>query len=176
MRRILALFVFILLLLPQEVKAQGYVLKDHRDTVIPNVLFDTMPLLVDSFFNCLLREEQDPIKKFVPDVKFLKSTYDTLNVDYNEANALYRQQYMQRNLELQYKRMMKKVRKKKINLKKLEMRDLALEYAIDPEWGIEICYVTLQCIKGKNEYEIKFACIKLNGKWFLADELALVIL
>ncbi|MBR9860247.1 hypothetical protein GYB22_05775 [bacterium] len=175
MRRRNAIIIPVLFLLccsNLRVNAQVYVLKDHRDTVHPQHLFDTLPELCDSFFAQLKNQDIKDIKKFVPEVGFLDSMYDTMNIESNAANTVYRQQIIQRKLEMQYKKMIKRAEKENINLKKLELDRHELKYAADDK-GNEFCFVTIHCKRNKREYEVRFTAIKLNGKWFIGDDLTI---
>jgi hypothetical protein len=168
MRRFGVLTVFALATLLST--AQIYVLKDHRDTVKPNILFDTLPVLCDSFFQQLKYKDIGTIKAFVPGFAFIKQTLDSHGVEYKDGDALYRQQKMQHSLEFQYKKALKHASKMDVKLEKLTHVNNTLEYGTDDK-GNEFCFVSINCAKRKREYAFSFLAIKLNDKWFLGDDL-----
>ncbi len=154
--------------------AQIYVLKDHRPDTTPKIqkLYDDLPELCDSFFSQLKFEEISRITAFLPEKSYLKATFDTLAINYNEANLLVKHQNLQLNLQKQYKKVLKQAAKHKLKLKHLEMKKVNYSYGKDDK-GNEFCYVSMICNKRKYEYEIKFVAIKLLEKWFIVDELSM---
>ena len=66
-------------------QAQLYTLKDpKKDIMNMEVLYDSLPIMCDSFYVMLLREDLTEMKKFVPRMKYLKSTFDTMAIEYRE--------------------------------------------------------------------------------------------
>lgn len=168
------IFIALSLIFSTSGFAQVYVLKDHRPDTTPKVqkLYDNLPELCDSFFSQLKFEEVERITVFLPEKSYLKATFDTLDINYNEANLLVKHQNLQFNLQKQYKKMLKKAEKHKLKLKHLEKQSVNYAYGKDDK-GNEFCYVSMICNKRKFEYEIKFVTIKLLEKWFIADELSM---
>ncbi|MEY2924426.1 MAG: hypothetical protein RLZZ337_974 [Bacteroidota bacterium] len=147
-------------------------LKDHRpDTAKPAYLFETLPELCDSFFSKLKYEDATTINAFIPEKNYLKATFDTLDIEYNETRLTVRHQNLAFNLQKQYKKLLKKAAKQKLKLKHLEKQKVDYEYGKDEKEN-EFCYVTFYCNKRKTEYEIKFVAIRLIDKWFIGDELS----
>ena len=154
--------------------AQVYVLKDHRpDSAKPAYLYAELPELCDSFFSSLKYEDITTINAYIPEKSYLKATFDTMDIEYNETRLLVRHQNLQFNLQKQYKKLLKKAAKQKLKLKYLEKQKIEYEYGTDDK-GNQFCYVTLFCNKRKREYEVKFLAIKLIDKWFIGDELSMV--
>ena len=152
--------------------SQLYELKNPaRDSANRIRLYDDLEELADSFYSALLKEDLTLIKKFVPDVKFLKSTFDTLAIEYREDQVIYRQQMLMRGLQKDLHKILKKSEKEKVNLQKIEVKNTHFEYGMD-EKDNEYCYVTIQGKRRKHEYQWKYLAIKLNDKWFIGDELS----
>ena len=154
---------------------QIYVLKDHRDSIPEQSLYDSLPVMADSFYQSLLMQNVRTIKNFVPTVSHLKSTFDTLDVKYNRADVLMKQQIMQKKLEHTYGKILKRAAKRKLTFKRYAVADKKFTYGSDAN-GNEFCYVTYSCKKNRKTMEISYLAIKLNGCWFVADELSIIIL
>lgn len=154
--------------------AQLYVLQDHRpDTAEKiNVIYDSLPAMCDTFYRAFLTQNLSSLKPFVPQVKYLRATFDTLAIEYRPEQAIYRQQLMLRLLQKDYKKALKYAEKNKINLKKIVPGESTFDYAKD-EKGNRYCYVTVPLVRRKNRYELKYLAIVLNGHWFVGDELLL---
>ncbi len=154
--------------------AQLYVLQDHRSDTAEkiNLTYDSLPVMSDTFYRAFLTQNQSNIKPFVPQVKYLRATFDTLAIDYRFEQVLYRQQLMLRLLQKEYKKALKQVEKNNVNLKKLEKGKSSFKYAKD-EKGNRYCYVSVPLTRRKNRYELKYLAIMLNGHWFVGDELIL---
>ena len=152
--------------------AQLYVLKDHRpdSNLFAPLLFDSLPVMCDSFFTQLRKEDVNTIKSFVPTMKYLKSTYDTLAVEYTLDKVVIRQQMLLRSLQKQYLKILKKAKKDKLKLRHLEHQKTSYDYGEDDD-GNAYCYVTVKCNKKKKNYQLKYLAIRLNGMWFLGDDL-----
>lgn len=142
-----------------------------RDSVNNTRLYDNVEELADSLQGVLLKEDLTLIKKFVPSVKFLKSTFDTLAIEYREDQVIYRQQMLMRGLQKDLHKILKKAKKENINLQKIEVKNIHFEYGMD-EKDNEFCYVTVQGRRRKREYQWKYLAIRLIDKWFLGDELS----
>ncbi len=137
------------------------------------VLYDSLPIMCDSFYVMLLREDLTEMKKFVPRMKYLKSTFDTMAIEYREEQVVYRQQMLLRNLQKDYKNILKYSEQSNLNIKRLEKGKTIYEYGQDEQEN-KYCYVTVLCKKNRKEYELKYLAILLNGHWFVGDELKLV--
>jgi len=137
------------------------------------VLYDSLPIMCDSFYVMLLREDLTEMKKFVPRMKYLKSTFDTMAIEYREEQVVYRQQMLLRNLQKDYKKILKYSEQSNLNIKRLEKEKTRYEYGRDEQEN-KYCYVTVLCKKNRKEYELKYLAILLNGHWFVGDELKLV--
>lgn len=150
--------------------AQPYVLKDHRPDSNANLLvtYDSLPILIDTFFRSLSQEDLATMKDFVPDMKYLKYTFDTLNVDYNLQMVVSRQQMILRGLQKDYKKILKKAKKDKLKLKRLVVD--TVDYEFGEQERYKYCYVTVHCVKKKKKYDMKFLTMELLGNWFIADE------
>lgn len=167
------LFVFISILVACAVQAQLYTLKDpKKDSADMEVLYDSLPIMCDSFYAMLLKEDLGEMKNFVPRLKYLKSTFDTMAIEYREEQVVYRQQLLLRNLQKDYKKILKYADQSKLGLKRLEKEKTLYDFGRD-EQGNKYCYVTVLCKKNKKEYELKYLAIMLNGHWFVGDELTL---
>lgn len=151
---------------------QAYELKDHRKdtTVKPDFRFDSLSHLNDSFFKSLRYEELERIRDFTPTYKQLKSTFDTLAIDYSLNQVLSRQQMMVFRLQKQYKKILKQAHKENLKMKQLQLDNTKLEYGMDEKKN-EFCVVTLKTSKRKHHYEISYIAIKLNNTWYLGDNL-----
>ena len=169
------LIVFIIAFFALQVQAQLYVLKDHRpDSAYRyNDLYDSLPAMCDTFYRAFITEDIQNLKPFVPQVKYLKSTFDTLAREYRGEQVLYRQQLMLRLLQKEYKKVLKYIRKNKIKLKKIERKSSSYEYGKDDD-GNRFCYVTVRCVRRKHTYELKYLAILLNKNWFLGDDVTFV--
>ena len=155
-------------------QAQLYTLKDpKKDITNMEVLYDSLPIMCDSFYVMLLREDLTEMKKFVPRMKYLKSTFDTMAIEYREEQVVYRQQMLLRNLQKDYKNILKYSEQSNLNIKRLEKGKTIYEYGQDEQEN-KYCYVTVLCKKNRKEYELKYLAILLNGHWFVGDELKLV--
>lgn len=152
--------------------SQLYVLKDHRpdSNLFAPMLFDSLPEMCDSFFTQLKKEDVNTIKSFVPTMKYLKITFDTLAVEYTLDKVLIRQQMLLRGLQRQYLKVLKKAKKDKLKMRHLERKNTDYDYGEDED-GNKYCYVIVHCNKRKKEYDLKYLAIQLNGMWFLGDEL-----
>jgi hypothetical protein len=152
--------------------SQLYVLKDHRpdSNKITQLLFDSLEVMIDSFYIQLKYEDIGSIKKFVPTRKHLRATFDTLDVEYNENKVVVRQQMVLRGLQKDYHKILKKNKKAKVRFKTLTKKNIIYNYGVDKD-GNEFCYITIELKKRKKEYELKFLAIRLIDKWFIGDEL-----
>lgn len=156
-------------------QAQLYVLKDHRpDTAEKfNVVYDSLPALCDTFYRAFITENLSNLKPFIPQVRYLRATFDTMAIEYRPEQVLYRQQLMLRLLQKDYKKALKYAERNKINLKKIEPGERTYNYGKDDS-GNRYCYVTVKAIRRKHTYELKYLVIMLNGHWFVGDELTFV--
>ena len=153
--------------------AQLYTLKDPaKDSLGIQLLYDYLPLMCDSFYLTFSREKSADLKKFVPDVKYLKATFDTLAIVYREEQVVYRQQVLLRQLQKDYKCILKLAKSEKIKLDKLQKGLTKYNYGEDAK-GNEYSYITVTCTHRKKVFELKYLAIMLNGKWFVGDELLL---
>jgi hypothetical protein len=152
--------------------AQLYVLKDQRpDTSKYNcILHKDLPVLCDTFHKAMVQLDFENLKSFVPDVKFLKETFDTLDIDFRNDQVLYRQQMILRGLQRDHRKILKTIAKLDINLKKLIRTELDYDYGKD-EKGNQYCYVTQYYQRRKHNYSMSFIAIKLNNYWFVGDDL-----
>ena len=165
--------LFFIIILAASAQAQLYVLKNPaKDSANMIRLYDSLPIMCDSFYAVFLRQDLTNLRKFVPGVKFLRSTFDTLNIEYREEQVVYRQQYILRNLQKDYRKILKNAEKRHIKLDKITINRTDYEYGEDKD-GNEYCYVTVEAKRRKHEYEIKYLAIKLNRKWFVGDELSM---
>ena len=166
--------VFISLLAWCAASAQLYVLKDHRpdSSARFNQLYDSLPELCDSFYVAFHAGQIAKFEKYVPQRLFLKSTFDTLQIDYRAEQVVFRQQMILRNLQKSYLKIQKKSAKDRLRISTLLRGETKYDYGIDDKEN-EFCYVTILCTKRKHTYEVKFVAIKLNGYWFVGDELSL---
>ncbi len=155
--------------------AQLYVLKDHRpDTAEKfNVIYDSLPAMCDTFYRAFITENLSNLKPFVPQVKYLRSTFDTMAIEYRPEQVVYRQQLMLRLLQKEYKKALKYTERNKVNLKKIEPTERAYKYGKDDD-GNKYCYVTVKAVRRKHTYELRYLAIMLNGHWFVGDELTFV--
>lgn len=159
-------------MLVNEAQAQLPVLRDPaKDSAAMEKLYKELPVMCDSFFITFIRKELVGLKKFVPRVKYLKETFDTLAIEYREEQVIYRQQLLLRTLQKDYKKILKKAEKNKVSIHKLVKIKTDYEYGED-EKGNKYCYVTTVCQKRKKSYELKYLAILLNGSWFVGDELS----
>ena len=155
-------------------QAQLYTLKDpKKDSMNMEALYDSLPIMCDSFYVMLLREDLTKMKRFVPRMKYLKSTFDTMAIEYREEQVVYRQQMLLCNLQKDYKNILKYSEQSNLNIKRLEKGKTIYEYGQDEQEN-KYCYVTVLCKKNRKEYELKYLAILLNGHWFVGDELKLV--
>lgn len=150
---------------------QLYVLKDHRPDsakLVPH-LFDSLPELCDSLDVHLKRDEGIHMKEYVPTFRFLKSTFDTLNVEYDDQKVIYRRQMLLQGLEKDYRKVRRTIEKDRLRWKGVERNAILYDYGRD-EKGNRFCYVTVPYQKKKKKYELRFVSLQLMGKWFLADK------
>ena len=77
-------FLFILVLVSVLVNAQLYVLKGQRkdSSAFNCILHKELPALCDTFYKAIAQMNPEIIKPFVPDVKFLKGTFDTMDIEF----------------------------------------------------------------------------------------------
>lgn len=152
--------------------AQLYELKNpKRDSANIIHYYDRVPELADSFYVVFIKKDLNGIKKFVPNVRYLRATFDTLDIEYREEQVIYRQQMLLRGLQKDYHKILKRAEKKRITLTKIEVVNTHYDYGID-EKNNEYCYVTVMAKRRKKSYELKYLAIKLNNKWFVGDELS----
>ena len=157
--------------------AQLYVLKDQRpDTSKYNcILHKDLPVLCDTFHKAMVQLDFENLKSFVPDVKFLKETFDTLDIDFRNDQVLYRQQMILRGLQRDHRKILKTIAKLDINLKKLIRTESDYVYGKD-EKGNQYCYVTQYYQRREHNYSMSFIAIKLNNYWFVGDDLKFEII
>ena len=171
--RNLVLFIFVLVSAYSQ--AQLYVLKDHRPDSADryNVVYDSLPAMCDTFYRAFLTQNLQNLKPFVPQVKYLRATFDTMSIEYRPEQVVYRQQLMFRLLQKEYKKALKYAERNKINLKKIERGETKYKYDKDED-GNRFCYVTVTATRRKHTYELKYLAIMLNGHWFVGDDLKFV--
>jgi hypothetical protein len=148
---------------------QVYKVQD-KDSLNKQVLYDSLPMMCDSFYAMFIQEKLSGLTDFVPDVKYLKATFDTMDIAYRYEQVVYRQQLLLRNLQKDYKKILKRCERNKIALHKLEVERTEYDYGKD-EKGNRYCYITVHCKRRKNTYELKYLAIRLNGTWFVGDDL-----
>lgn len=165
----------IVILLAGSSQAQLYVLQDQRPDSADkyNVLYDSLPAMCDTFYRAFLTQDLSNLKPFVPQLKYLKQTFDTMAIEYRPEQVVYRQQLMLRLLQKDYKKVLKYAERNKINLKKIENVEREYDYGKDDD-GNRFCYVTVTAKRRKHTYELKYLAIMLNGHWFVGDELSFV--
>ncbi|PCJ64594.1 MAG: hypothetical protein COA58_12720 [Bacteroidetes bacterium] len=153
-------------------QGQLYVLKDHRPDSNEHYqqLFDSLPEMCDSFYITFLKKDLGGMKKFVPQVKYLRATFDTMSIEYREDQVIYRQQMILRNLQKDYRKILKNSEKSKLKLKRIERGKTQYNFGKDDD-NNRYCYVTVNCKRRKHQYELKYLAILLNGSWFVGDEL-----
>jgi hypothetical protein len=127
--------------------------------------------MCDTLYKAFVKEDLTGLKPFVPEVRYLRTTFDTLSIEYREEQVIYRQQLLYRSLQKDYKKILKYANKSKINFRRLEKGEVSFSYGKNDE-GHEYCYVTTELKKRKQNYELKYLAIMLNGHWFLGDELS----
>lgn len=135
--------------------------------------FDSLALMVDSFFNEFKRKDYNLINKFIPDIAFIKILFDTLEVEYNAQKLAFRQQRYLRTAQVRYGKLHKKLKKKKYSPEKFVLEKVHYSYGMN-ENQVEYCYITLYCKEKKRSAEIRFLAVLLNGLWFLGDEFYLL--
>jgi hypothetical protein len=157
-------------------KAQLYVLKnapsDSRS--MKPVLFQDLPVLCDSFHTMLTRKDASSIKDFVPDVNYLKMTFDTLALDFRADQVIVKQQMILRGLQRDYRKIQKKLDALGIKFLKLGFDSISYRYGSDDN-NNKYCYVTHHYSKRKNQFTISYIAIVLNDHWFVGDKLELKI-
>ncbi len=166
-------FLYIALLLVSNLSfAQLYVLQDHRpdSNVGQPLLYDSLPVLVDSFYSEIKLQDISSMKKFVPTMRYLKATFDTLDVEYTDNKVLVRQQMLLRGLQKDYRKILKKNEKAKVKFRHLNLESTEYDFGEDEE-GNRFCYVTMHLKKRKKEYEMRYIAIVLIDKWFIGDKL-----
>jgi len=152
--------------------AQLYELKDpSKDSANYQKLYDDLPEMCDSFYIMFVKQDIVGVKKFVPRVKFLRATFDTLSIEYREEQVVYRQQLLLRKLQKDYRKILKSAEKNKIIIKKIVRTVTDYAYGQDEDEN-RFCYVTVTCKRRKHEYELRYLAIILNSKWFVGDELS----
>ena len=152
--------------------AQLYVLKNQRpDSSKYNcMLHEELTVLCDTFYRAISYLDFEILKPFVPDLKFLRETFDTLAINFRNDQVLYRQQLLLRGLQRDHHKIIKTFKKLDINFKKLIRTELDYNYGKD-EKGNQYCYVTQYYHRRKQKYCISFIAIMLNNYWFFGDEL-----
>ena len=167
------LLAIVFVLISVSASAQLYVLKDHIVDSNANrpVLYDSLPKMCDTLYRAFIKEDLSGLKPFVPEVRYLKSTFDTLAIEYREEQVVYRQQLLYRSLQKDYKKILKYAERSKITIRRLEKGEVIYNYGKNEE-GHEYCYVTTEFKRKKHSYELKYLAIMLNGHWFLGDELS----
>jgi hypothetical protein len=170
-------FLVILVLVSVLVNAQLYVLKGQRQdsSAFNCILHKELPALCDTFYKAIAQMNSEIIKPFVPDVKFLKGTFDTMDIEFRNDQVIFKHQMILRNLQRDYRKILKTTNRLKINFKKLTRTDLNYDYGKD-EKGNQYCYVTQYYQRRKHKYTLSFIAIMLNGYWFAGDELKFNVL
>ena len=154
-------------------QAQIYVLKDHRDSFATELRYDSLPTLCDSFFSKVKLQDSRIIKQFVPTLESLKASIDTNATGFKESDLVFRQEFIQKKLEKLYAKSLKQAKKDNIKFKFYELSKKQYQFG-KSEDGNEFCYVTLTCVKKKKTLNIRFLAIRLDGAWYMADDLSLV--
>ncbi len=171
MRR--SLIILSLLLASLVSSAQVYVLKDHRDSFPADLIYDSLPTLCDSFYSKMRFQDVGIIKQFSPTLDYLKSSIDTVASGLKESDLIYRQKFIQQNLEKTYSKILKKAAKDNIRFKHYTLDKKQFQFG-KTEDGNDFCYVTLKCSKKTKTLEVRFLAMKFNGAWFMVDELSIV--
>jgi len=166
------LILGILLLSISSASAQIYVLKDHRDSFIPSKVYDSLPLLCDSFYSHLRFDDPLIMRLFSPTVEYLKMQLDSSHAELKESDYQVKQQQIELRLRKAYKKAIKQAGKDKVKFKHYLLS--SKEYTFGKaENGNEFCYVTLVGKKKKKELRIRFLATKIEDAWFIVDELYL---
>lgn len=164
------LLLGILLFTLHSASAQIYVLKDHRDSFVPNMVYDSLPLLCDSFYSNLRFDDPLIMRLFSPTVEYLKLQFDSSAADLKESDYAVKQQQIELRLRKAYKKAIKQSHKDKVKFKHFELNSKEYTYG-SAENGNEFCYVTLVGKKKKKELRIRFLATKIEDAWFIVDEL-----
>ena len=98
--------------------AQLYVLQNQRQDSLAFdcILHQELPVLCDTFYKALCTQNSLNIKPFIPDIRFLKAMYDSLEINVRRDQILFRQQTIQRSLLRDYRRILKSAEKWNISL------------------------------------------------------------
>ena len=78
---------------------------------------------------------------------------------------VYRQQMLLRNLQKDYKKILKYSDKSRLNINRLEKEKTIYDYGRDEQEN-KYCYVTVLCTNNGKEYELKYLATLLNGNGF----------
>jgi hypothetical protein len=131
--------------------------------------FDSLPLLVDSFFREFRQKDVNKLTKFIPDMAYVKVLFDSMEVDYTAQKLAYRQQMYLRRAQVRYSKLHKKIKKIKFDTEKCVLEKYDYDCG-EADKNRIFCYVSMTCKEKKKSIKVRFLVVLLNDLWFVGDE------
>ncbi|MCO6495368.1 MAG: hypothetical protein J5I91_06790 [Bacteroidetes bacterium] len=134
--------------------------------------------LADTLYKSISRKKKEYILNNTPTWEDYQNFLDsTAKQKYSETTFRYKFLLFKSGLNKQFKRVFKDAKESDINLKKSEPLHFFLEHGIHPDYDREFCYLNLEMKRGKKDkIRIRILLLKMNGNWYFADELSLIII
>lgn len=137
-------------------------------------LCDTLPELVDSIFNVLKTKKFDKMIPYMPTADMLSEQFDSMELTQLQRLAIVKQQYWVNNLRKQHIILLKDAKVLKFNLRNMELVKTRIRIK-EMESGVRYGEVTYLCKSKDTKVYITFLAMELVGKWFIGDELRMVL-
>ncbi|MFY0644156.1 MAG: hypothetical protein JXR19_06795 [Bacteroidia bacterium] len=163
-------FILFLGVLTGKGIGQVYVLQDHRPQIDEVDYYDSLQELSDSVYHRFINEDIAGIEMITPDTNALRYSLDSTYQEYATSDLLTRRAQIKIRLNKSLRQQYKSYRKNKVILGQFKKDKLTYKFGITPQ-GNEFCYVTIRCSRKKRKLNITFLALKIQGHWFLGDEL-----
>ncbi|MCK9481555.1 MAG: hypothetical protein M0R38_07340 [Bacteroidia bacterium] len=134
--------------------------------------------LADTFFKAIVNKKKEYLLNNTPTWSAYQQFLDsTAKQKYSETTFRYKFLLFKSGLNKQFKRLFKDAKNSNINLKKSEPIHFFLEQGIHPDFDREFCYLNLEMKRNaKDKIRIRILLLKMDGNWYFADELRLIII
>ena len=163
--------IFLVALLSYQLSAQIYVLKDHRPQIDEVDYYNSLEELSDSLLKRFKAEDIPGIELITPDTNALRYSLDSNYVEYATSDLLTRRGQIKSRIRSSLRKQFKAYRKDKVILSQFTKDKLTYKYGTNAQ-GNEFCYVTIKCSRKKRKLHITYLALKIQGHWFLGDEIS----
>ncbi len=138
----------------------------------------SLSLLADTFYKAIIHKKKEYILNNTPTWDAYQQFLDsTAKQKYSETTFRYKFLLFKSGLNRQFKRINKDAKESEINFKRSEPIQFFLEHGTHPDYDREFCYLNLEMKRGKKDkIRLRILLLKMDEKWYFADDLSLIII